>query len=297
MIPGTSREASGPGVGSGSTGGGISPPTAAVSPARRSRRKRPIPPPTTASAASAPAWTRNPRREGAAPEVEGTPMPAVPSASRARPASRRRSRTAIPASACTVPDPIARMPLPCGSRSAATTPIATSATMPATARPRRRRARSPSPAPTRSTMPRTPRLRASLSFCPNRPTTTSFAPGGWRSMTVEPTAVTGDGAPGRSPATSSPTASAAPAATRPARAASGQGARRWARGVEPAVMRIPSLVLMDGMVPHPDDIRVTSGGHGRKPPATRGPRPPPSAPPRWCERDRDTQQRYRDGEP
>ena len=41
--------------------------------------------------------------------------------------------------------------------------------------------------------------RASLSLVPNRPTTKSLAPGGWRSMTTWPTAATSDVAPGQEP--------------------------------------------------------------------------------------------------
>ncbi len=41
--------------------------------------------------------------------------------------------------------------------------------------------------------------RASLSLVPNRVTTKSFAPGGWRSMTTWPTAATSDVAPGQEP--------------------------------------------------------------------------------------------------
>ena len=57
---------------------------------------------------------------------------------------------------------------------------------------------------------------ASLSFVPNSDTTTSLAPGGWRSMTRLPIATTSDGAPATRPATISPTAMATATDTAPA---------------------------------------------------------------------------------
>ena len=60
-------------------------------------------------------------------------------------------------------------------------------------------------------------MSAGLSFVPNRDTTTSFAPGGWRSIASAPTATTSDGAP-NSPATSSEAAKAMTPAAAPARA-------------------------------------------------------------------------------
>src|SRR6476646_5708716 len=66
---------------------------------------------------------------------------------------------------------------------------------------------------------------ASLSLVPKSPTTTSLAPGGWRSMTTWPTDATSDVAPDNSPASSSETPSAVAVATIPA---TGAGASRSA---------------------------------------------------------------------
>src|SRR5438552_580496 len=67
---------------------------------------------------------------------------------------------------------------------------------------------------------------ASLSFVPKSPTTTSLAPGGWRSMTTWPTDATSDVAPDSNPASSSETPSAVAVATTPATAA-GQSRPAW----------------------------------------------------------------------
>src|SRR4051794_15764936 len=61
--------------------------------------------------------------------------------------------------------------------------------------------------------------RASLSLVPNRLTTKSLAPGGWRSMMTWPTAAISEVAPGSTPASSSEAPSATPVATSPAIAA------------------------------------------------------------------------------
>src|SRR4051794_31443571 len=61
--------------------------------------------------------------------------------------------------------------------------------------------------------------RASLSLVPNRLTTKSLAPGGWRSMMTWPTAAISEVAPGSTPASSSETPSATAVATSPAIAA------------------------------------------------------------------------------
>ena len=81
-----------------------------------------------------------------------------------------------------------------------------------------------------STAPTTmARLRASLSLVPNRLTIRSLAPGGWRSMTRSPMAMTSDGAPDSSPATSSAVAMATAAAMAPETAAA-RSAERLAKG-------------------------------------------------------------------
>ena len=67
---------------------------------------------------------------------------------------------------------------------------------------------------------------ASLSLVPKSPTTTSLAPGGWRSMTTWPTDATSEVAPDNSPASSSETPSAVAVATTPATAA-GQSWPAW----------------------------------------------------------------------
>ena len=61
----------------------------------------------------------------------------------------------------------------------------------------------------------TARLSASLSAVPNRSTTSCLAPGGCRSMTSDPTAVTSDGAPATAPASSSLSAKAQRAGDEP----------------------------------------------------------------------------------
>ncbi len=78
------------------------------------------------------------------------------------------------------------------------------------------RATSPSNPPIISAAIRMRTLRASLSFVPNNDTTRSLAPGGCRSMTRLPTAITRDGAPPTRPARISPTAMATATATAPA---------------------------------------------------------------------------------
>ena len=72
-----------------------------------------------------------------------------------------------------------------------------------------RRARSPIAAPAASTVAATSRLSAILSFVPNSATITSLDPGGAKSMTAVPTAISGDGVPAVRAATSSPVARAA----------------------------------------------------------------------------------------
>ena len=62
-------------------------------------------------------------------------------------------------------------------------------------------------------------LRTSLSASPNRLTMRSLAPGGWRSMTRSPMAMTNDGAPETSAAMSSATPMVTAAAMAPANAA------------------------------------------------------------------------------
>ena len=242
-------------------------PAGAVRP--RSSRLRPTTPTATAPTPTAPARIMNERRDqsgisatgpavrrrvrGGAPErtrreasrgPTGRPRPTLPSRSRRSPASRadRRARR--------------------GTR-----------------RRRRRRTRRRRPmyrrrATTPSTAPRTSATttmnssRASLSFVPNRATTKSLAPGGWRSMTTWPTAATSDVAPASRPASSSETPSAAAVATIPATGAAQSrraGRRRVADGRAGDV----------GGGAHPPiiavrcDVRVSTSGPRRARPATR----------------------------
>ena len=86
-------------------------------------------------------------------------------------------------------------------------------------------------APNARTASATVTLSAILSFVPNRATTNSLEPGGAKSMTAVPTAISGDGAPPADSAEmSSPAARAAPAAMTPDRAAAQRGGTAAADG-------------------------------------------------------------------
>ena len=69
-----------------------------------------------------------------------------------------------------------------GSPRAAMKPITPKAAKPIAPSSNRRRARTPRPAPINRPTATTKSSRASLSFVPNQETTTSLAPGGWRSI-------------------------------------------------------------------------------------------------------------------
>ena len=69
-----------------------------------------------------------------------------------------------------------------------------------------------------------------MSLVPNSDTMKSLDPGGAKSMTADPTAAIGEGTPAIRPANSSPTPSAASAATMPEIAASPRGTVPGARG-------------------------------------------------------------------
>ena len=209
VIPATSNEDSGPGAETGCTGCGISVSAAATWLARPSTIDRPIPPPTTASAPRPMARARNGRRPVA--DVAGTPARGA--------AASSIERTWTPTIAWTAADRSEAESSASGRRSIARSPTPTSPTMPTIANDRRRRASSPNPAPMASTVSVTSTRMAGLSFVPNSATAMSFDPGGAKSMTAAPTAAIGEGAPVRNAAMSSPTASAAPAATIPDTAA------------------------------------------------------------------------------
>ncbi len=115
-----------------------------------------------------------------------------------------------------------------GSPSAARKPSTPNAANPNAAAAKRRTARIPSPAPNARAASTTTTSRASLSLVPNRATTKSLAPGGWRSMTCWPTAATSEVAPGSNAATSSEMPRARPAAATPAAAARTRFAARRA---------------------------------------------------------------------
>ena len=153
------------------------------------------------------------QRPGAARHPAGTPAPAAPP----RPGARRTgARTSA---------------WPSGRGGTRPSRRPTSPTISSEARRVLRRARSPIPAPAASTVAATSRLSAILSFVPNSATITSLDPGGAKSMTAVPTAISGDGAPAVSAATSSPVARAAPAATTPDRAAAPPGGRSAPAGI------------------------------------------------------------------
>ena len=186
---------------------------------RRDRRsgRRPVPmraaaraasdrsgPPTTAATPSAPGRSRNERRDRSG---------AAAGCRRRRRGRRDRVEAGEPGQDL---DPDARPTAPPGPRPWPGWPVARRA-RPGSRRAEgqeadRRRGRTsvaramprtgPDGRPRRAT---TTTSRASLSFVPNRATTKSLAPGGWRSMTTWPTAATSDVAPGRRPAMSSDT--------------------------------------------------------------------------------------------
>ena len=137
-----------------------------------------------------------------------------------------------------------------GDRMAA--PAATTPNTTKTAAPRvnRRAARMPAMAARAIATTITRTMSAALSFVPNSDTTTSFAPGGWRSIASAPTATMSDGAP-NSPATSSEAAKAMAPAAAPAKA----GAQRLdaARTLG---------VVMGSTLPAPCDEPMTLGSTG-----------------------------------
>ena len=126
-----------------------------------------------------------------------------------------------------------------GSPSAARKPSAPKAANPSAASAYRRRDRMPSAAPMAVATATTNSSRASLSFVPNSVTTTSLAPGGWRSITTWPTAATSDVAPGRIPAISSDSPRAARVATAPAMPARASG---WIAS-EPGVVVVVAVLV------------------------------------------------------
>ena len=106
--------------------------------------------------------------------------------------------------------------------------------------------------------------RASLSFVPNRATTKSLAPGGWRSMTTWPMAATSDVAPASRPASSSETPSAAAVAT-PGDAAPPESRPRTSSSGRRARWAVLAVVLTGRIIAAPCDVRV-SGIRAHAPP-------------------------------
>ena len=174
----------------------------------RSRRVRPTTPTATAATPTPPARMRNDRRDQSG--ITATEPPADELGSRAPDPSSSQPRThrPTPIETAAAAAAIARV----GERIAERGQESDRPRRRRTRRPRsryRRRATSPSPAPTTSATATMKSSSASLSLVPNRATTRSFAPAGWRSMTTCPTAATSEVAPGNSPASSSERPSAA----------------------------------------------------------------------------------------
>jgi hypothetical protein len=201
-MPGTSRAAPG-GIEASSDGGGRLSPTDEITARWPSSSRRPATPATSEAAIRPPLRARKPRRD-----QSGISRP-----SRRTGASHVNVNIALPAAAA--PGRIARVgELP--PRMAAAKPSAAKAAKPAPASVGRDPASEPRPAAMSRDTSTTTISSASLSLVPNRATATSLAPGGWRSITVCPTASRSDGAPGTIPATSSAAAKATSAAATPA---------------------------------------------------------------------------------
>src|SRR4051794_5368366 len=141
-----------------------------------SRIRRPTIPATDDATATAPAWTRNPRRDQSIATTElGAPVAVRP----APPAVSRIDRTWTPATAATIATIIDVVATALGWRSEARNPAIAKAAKPAAASANERRtATIPRSAPTTAAMTTIEVSKASLSFVPKRPTTRSLAPAG-----------------------------------------------------------------------------------------------------------------------
>ena len=147
------------------------------------------------------------RAGGASAPADGAPRePAgAPGASESR--TRRATRPAATARPAATTAKSGETSGCLAAATAATSPNATKIAAPARSR---RAATTPATAAIAAATRTTRTLRASLSLVPNRAIITSFAPGGWRAIARVPTAMTSDGTPGTSPATSSDEAMATP---------------------------------------------------------------------------------------
>ncbi len=203
-----------------SVAGGMLTPTPAGAERVRSSRARPPTPATSAPRPTAPVRRRKERRAGS--EIAG--FWGVTSTAAALDNSHDSVWMPTPAAIATWSTTIAG--LASGSPVAATKPTTPNAANPSAASGNDRVAMRPRSAPKPSEARTTTTSSASLSLVPNRATTKSLAPGGWRSITTWPTAATSDAAPGSSPAISSEMPRARPAETAPAAAAMLRDTRR-----------------------------------------------------------------------
>ena len=125
----------------------------------------------------------------------------------------------IPAAAATTAATTPTPALPSGASRYENSPTAPNATKPTTPTSGRRTEARPRTAPRSSETTTMPVIRATLSFVPNRAIARSFSEAAKRSMNCVPTAVISDGCEPPIPHTSSPAASATPAATTPGESA------------------------------------------------------------------------------
>ncbi len=206
---------------------------------------------------------RNERRDqsGIRAAGETDPRPAVaetPGTARRKLALRgSQSRIHSPVPTVTAASIAIMVGLATGSPRAARNPMTPKAANPTAAISNRRRARTPRPTPMPSATATMNNSRASLSFVPNQATTTSLAPGGWRSMATCPTPATSEVPPGSSPASSSEAPSAPAAAATPA---SGYASRR--RRDSGVGLAAAAVVVTGAIIGYACDIPV-SGTHPR----------------------------------